>query len=166
MTPSNLVKILDALKKGRLNLIDDYRTEKPDLYWFMFKYEPFSSDMDAAINRYMFHWLSQHPAIYQSMTMEGGKEDASLENGKLDAFILSYRKLCERFIVDGVSDSKAKSHVLEKMVHDSIMYLDKLLGVSELANMRLQKLVYQNIKSKTVFDRLFNELKEKQDGLS
>ncbi len=165
MNRSGLLKALAFLRKGREAILSDYCTEEPRLYRPMFSHEPHSSDMNIALDKYMFSWLAQHPSHYQEI-IERTKEEHSNHLGmEVDVLINAYRKLCEKFIVDDSCHERDSSPILDKVVKESIDYLDTLLTVSEKADDRLERLRYQGEKSKHLFDRALKELKKENNGI-
>lgn len=165
MNRDDLLNLLASLKKGRGALVSDYCTEDPRLFSPMFLHKPYSNDMNIALDKYMFSWLAQHPAYYQGIIDSKKSEDSKSLNTQTRDFVNTYRKLCEKFIIGNNTHSSDKSHVLEKVIKESIDYLDTLLAVSEKADDRLERLRYQGEKSKYLFDRALKELKEEKNGI-
>ena len=165
MKKNELLNTLASFKKGREALVADFCDEEPRLYRPMFAHKPLSSDMNIAVSRYMFGWLGHHPFFYKELLNVSSEESPIAPASEVSGFIESYRSLCEKFVVGELCGFSDKSHVLEKVVKDSIEYLDGLLSVSERADERLERLCYQGEKSKHLFDRAFNELREGNDGV-
>lgn len=165
MNKNSLLKTLVFLKKGREAIISDYCGEEPRLFRPMFLHKPQSSDMNIAVDKYMFSWLAQHPSYYKEIIENTKAEQSDSPDVDVDIFVCAYRKLCEKFVVDDGCRGSECSSILENVVQESIDYLDALLTVSEKADDRLERLRYQGEKSKYLFDRAFEELKEGKNGI-
>ena len=159
MTRSEVLKSLAFLKKGRAALVADFSTEEPNLYRSMFLYEPFSSDMNIALDRYIFSWLAKHPSYFDS---DAGDIAASIEisNASVSTFTNAYRLLCQKFLIHSDCKTDATSEIFEQLVKDSIEAMDSLLIVSKKYDDRLEKLRYQGEKSSHLFDRALANLKK------
>lgn len=164
MNRGDLLNILASLKRGREALVGDYCTEEPRLYRPMFLHKSNSCDMNIALDKYMFGWLAQHPSYYQDV-LNKKPVGAQELNSEINIFIDAYRSLCEKFVVGDSTNPGDKSYVLETVVKESIDYLDNLLAVSEKTDDRLERLRYQGEKSKHLFERALNELKEGKNGI-
>jgi hypothetical protein len=165
MKRNEILSTLASFKKGREALVADFCNEEPRLYRPMFAHKPLSSDMNIAISRYMFGWLGHHPFFYKELLNTSSGKSPIAAASQIDGFIEAYRNLCEKFVVGDLCGSGDKSHVLEKVVKDSIEYLDGLLSVSKRSDERLEMLCYQGEKSKHLFDRAFNGLREGNNGV-
>ena len=165
MLKRELINTLAALKLGRDFLVADYCNEEPRLFRPMFLHKSNSSEMNIAVDRYMFGWLALHPSHYESVINKDAAELLPASAEEVNRFVETYRSLCERFVVGETPSSEGKSHVLERVVKESIGYLDGLLSVSEKTDARLERLRYQGEKSKHLFDRAVKELKEGSDGI-
>lgn len=152
MPPNELLITLTALQKGRQSFVDDFVNEEPRLYRPMFSCEPESAEMQIAASRFVYEWISRHPALFQEILSE------TRVDGGGALFVKAYRNLCESFI-SGESRETDKSHILEKLVNDTIEYLDRLLTTSSRASDSLEKLKYQSEKSRHLFDRAIREMK-------
>lgn len=159
MTRDEVLKSLAFLKKGRAALIADFSTEEPNLYRPMFLYEPFSSDMNIALDRYIFSWLAKHTLYFDS---DAGDVATSLEinNASVAIFTNAYRLLCQKFLIRSDCKTDTKSEIFEQLVKDSIEAMDSLLIVSKKYDDRLERLRYQGEKSSRLFDRALANLKK------
>ena len=165
MNRGDLLKILASLEKGREALVADYCTEEPRLYRPMFLHKSNSSDMNIALDKYMFCWLAQHPSYYQDILNNENPVAAQESNPEFNIFINTYRNLCEKFVVGHSTNPGDKSYILENVVKESIDDLENLLTVSEKTDGRLERLRYQGEKSKHLFERILNKLKEGKNGV-
>lgn len=153
------------MKKGRGAIVSDYCREEPRLFRPMFLHKSNSSDMNIAVDKYMFSWLAQHPSYYKEIIENTKAERSDSPDVDVDIFVSAYRKLCEKFVVDDGCRGNECSSILENAVKESINYLDALLAVSKTADDRLERLRYQGEKSKHLFDRALEALKEEKNGL-
>lgn len=159
MTRDEVLKSLAFLKKGRAALVADFLAEEPSLYRPMFLYEPFSSDMNIALDRYIFSWLAKHPSYFDS---DVGDIAANLEanNANVVIFTDAYRLLCQKFLIRSENKIDAKSEIFDQLVKNSIEAMDALLIVSKKYDDRLERLRYQGEKSSYLFDRALADLKK------
>ena len=162
MTKSNICEILSVFVEGRRRLVSDFCSEEPVLYHPMFAYEANSANMELAVDKYFFEWLNSHGEIYNKLRNADADADSrdTQREDDLNAFLLSYRKLCERFLMDKSQVSDEISHSLDTLVNVSIQYIDELLAMSGKSDVRLRKLCYQHNKSKYLFEREFTLLKD------
>lgn len=141
-------------------MASEFCAEEPDLYRPMFAYKPLSSEMDVALSRYSFNWLSGHPRFHQEIL-----EDEGLASGaESGVFLQAYRNLCESFLRGDSVPPGQKSPILEELVKSSVKYLDELLQVSELSDERMRRLAYESEKSRHLFERLCENLKDNHNG--
>lgn len=162
MRKNELLLTLKSLRLARQSMVSEFCAEEPALYRPMFAYRPFSSEMNVALSRYSFNWLSRHPRFYQEVSAE--ESPVSGTEFSLSVFFQAYRRLCESFLqLDSVAPGQ-KSPILEDLVKSSVKYLDELLQVSERSDERMRRLVYESEKSRYLFERLCEDLKGNSDG--
>jgi hypothetical protein len=161
MTKNELLRVLKSLKLGRQSIVSEFCAEEPDLYRPMFAYKPFSGDMDVALSRYSFNWLSKHPSFYKEALEEEGASGAEFSS---EAFFRAYRTLCESFMRQDSVAPGQKSPILEELVKSSVKYLDELLQVSDRSDERMRRLVYESEKSRHLFERRCENLKGSHNG--
>lgn len=160
MNRSELLESLKFLKLGRETIVADYCTEEPRLYKPMFRYNSNSIDMKIALEKYTFSWLTQHPSNYKKNIEKRNPNEYQKANFNKNNIALTYRKLCEKFIISNDATPGEKGIALEKIVEETVTYLDSLLCTSEKSDGHLERLVYQSEKSRHLFERRLNELKQ------
>ncbi|MBN9096238.1 hypothetical protein [Pandoraea pnomenusa] len=163
MEKNELALALKILKLGREAIVADFCTENPDLYEAMFDYEPSSGEMDVALSRYSFNWLSRHPNFFEKF-----REDEGLTFGEISpkVFFQAYRNLCESFLRKTAVTSGEGCSIFEQSIQSSVRYLDELLEAGGRSDERMRRLVYESKKSRKLFERLCNELKGSSNGNS
>lgn len=157
MTAHDIQPILDVLRMGRQELVEDFRSERPELYEPMFAYRADSAGMALAISRYIFQWIDSHTAIFASLANDLADEEAKA-NRDLELFIAAYRRLCEAHLIEPQDPSHPKSPALEAVLAYAIEHLDKLTAMDMRAEQRIARLRYQGVKAKNLFERQFNAL--------
>ena len=157
MNSHELVRALTALSLGRQTLVDQFRNEEPKLYRPMFMHSAWSNDMNIAIDKFMLGWIVQHPTYYKAATALSVSECSVECDVHCDGFLHAYRRLCEMFVSGASGKGIEKSHFIEKVVMDSVEYLDKLLILSGQADEKLERLRYHAERSRSLFDRALKE---------
>ena len=160
MNKRDLTSSLTCLKTGRQSLVSCFCSEDHRLYRPMFSYKPNSNDMTVAICRYMLHWLGSHPVFFKESVTPAFATTSPDDNLEFDAFLRAYRNLCAKFVIGKSNSTGNASHAMDMVVTDSIRHLEEMLFISERTDNRLDILRYQSEKSKHLFDRLLNKLKE------
>ncbi|SDZ02348.1 hypothetical protein [Nitrosomonas sp. Nm58] len=158
MSREELVFALNILREGRSKLVNSYCSEDPNLYSYMFSLPPNGPEMDLAIDKYFFEWLSAHSDMQIKECKNSSTPTPSPEITSY--FLQAYKKLCERFIVDRINIEGKQSNALTSLVKEKIDNLNKLLAISAQHEEKLKKLRYMSTKEKYLFDELFTSLKE------
>jgi hypothetical protein len=165
MSREELTFTLNTLRDGRRNLVNAYCSEDHGLYFYIFSFAPGGPEMELAINKYFFEWLSAH----SNMTTKECNDDSSLvlcPPEFTDYFLHAYKKLCEQFIVDKPNIDSEQSNAMTILVKEKISSLKRLIEIGSQHEDKLKKLQYLSVKERYLFNKLFTSLKESNYGHS